>query len=83
MSFQDPFVKGELIIGSCTEGFSLQEGAKSRKHEDEDYCFTLSVPGREFLLKGNTENERKMWMDCISNVIAQPMTDEDKEGWFP
>lgn len=80
MSFQDPFAKGELIIGSRTENFSIQEGDKSRKRQEEDYCFTLSVPGREFLLKGNTENERKMWMDCISKVIAQPMKDEDKEG---
>ena len=22
-------------------------------------------------------------MDCLSKVIAQPMTDEDKQGWHP
>lgn len=78
--FQDPHAKGELIIGSHTEGFTIQEGDKSGKHQDEEYCFTLTVPGREYLFKANTENERNMWMDCISKVVAQPMTDEDKTG---
>lgn len=75
----DPHAKGELIIGSHTEGYSLQEGIKSGKHQDEDYCFILVTPGRDFVLKANTENERRMWMDCLSKVIAQPMTDEDKQ----
>lgn len=79
--FQDPHAKGELIIGSHTEGYSLQEGIKSGKHQDEDYCFILVTPGRDFVLKAITENERRMWMDCLSKVIAQPMTDEDKQGW--
>lgn len=73
--------KGELIIGSNTEGFALQEGVKSGKHQDEDYCFTLTTPKRDFVMMANTENERRMWMDCLSKVISQPMTDEDKEGW--
>ncbi|KAL9956762.1 hypothetical protein ACROYT_G038294 [Oculina patagonica] len=75
----NPFAKGELIIGSHTEGFALQEGVKSGKHQDEDYCFTLTTPGRDFVLKANTENERRMWMECLAKVIAQPMTDEDKQ----
>jgi len=74
----DPYAKGELIIGSKTKGFAVQEGDKSHKHE-EDYCFTISVPRREFLVKANTENERKMWIDCLLKVIAQPMTDEDEQ----
>ena len=69
-----------MIIGSHTQEFRLQEGIKSKKHQDLDYCFTLSTPGRDYCLKANTENERKMWMDCLSKVIAQPMTDEDKQG---
>lgn len=75
----DAVAKGELIIGSHTEGFALQEGVKSGKHQDEDYCFTLTTPKREFVMMANTENERRMWMDCLSKVISQPMTDEDKE----
>ena len=63
------------------EGFALQEGVKSGKHQDDDYCFTLITPWkRDFVLKANTENERRMWMDSLSKVIARPMTDEDKEG---
>nr|XP_058970785.1 arf-GAP with dual PH domain-containing protein 2-like isoform X1 [Pocillopora verrucosa]XP_058970799.1 arf-GAP with dual PH domain-containing protein 2-like isoform X1 [Pocillopora verrucosa] len=75
----DALTKGELIIGSNTEGFALQEGVKSGKHQDEDYCFTLTTPKRDFVMMANTENERRMWMDCLSKVISQPMTDEDKE----
>ncbi|KAJ7376415.1 ArfGAP with dual PH [Desmophyllum pertusum] len=76
----DPHAKGELIIGSHMEGFALQEGVKSGKHQDDDYCFTLITPWkRDFVLKANTENERRMWMDSLSKVIARPMTDEDKE----
>lgn len=75
----DPSGKGELIIGSRTEGFGIQEGIKSGKHQGLDYCFTLITPGRDFVLMANTENEMKMWIDCLSKVIAQPMTDEDKQ----
>ena len=78
---QDPSGKGELIIGSHTEGFGIQEGIKSGRHQGLDYCFTLITPRRDFVLMANTENEMKMWIDCLSKVIAQPMTDEDKQGW--
>lgn len=74
----DATPKGEFIIGSTTEGFAVEEGDASVKAQDEDYCFTLTVPGRKYPLKAKTENERRMWLDCILEVIAQPMTDEDK-----
>ena len=73
-----PSALGELIIGSRTEGFALQEGCT--RHQELDYCFTLTTPGRDYVVMATTENERKMWMDCLSKVIAQPMTDEDKQG---
>ena len=79
-SLQDATPKGEFIIGSTTEGFAVEEGDASVKAQDEDYCFTLTVPGRKYPLKAKTENERRMWLDCILEVIAQPMTDEDKTG---
>ncbi|XP_068674012.1 arf-GAP with dual PH domain-containing protein 1-like isoform X3 [Montipora foliosa] len=74
----DATPKGEFIIGSTTEGFSVEEGDLSVTSQDEDYCFTLTVPSRKYPLKAKTENERRMWLDCILEVIAQPMTDEDK-----
>ncbi|KAM7447571.1 ArfGAP with dual PH [Porites harrisoni] len=73
-----PSALGELIIGSQTEGFALKEGCT--RHQELDYCFTLTTPGRDYVVMATTENERKMWMDCLSKVIAQPMTDEDKQA---
>ncbi|XP_073245094.1 arf-GAP with dual PH domain-containing protein 1-like isoform X2 [Porites lutea] len=73
-----PSALGELIIGSRTEGFDLHEGCT--RHQELDYCFTLTTPGRDYVVMATTENERKMWMDCLSKVIAQPMTDEDKQA---
>ncbi|XP_067043531.1 arf-GAP with dual PH domain-containing protein 1-like isoform X1 [Acropora muricata] len=73
-----PEAKGEFIIGSQTEGFAVQQGEVTGKFQDEDYCFTLTTPDRHFLFKADTENERMMWLNCISDVVAQPMTDEDK-----
>ncbi|XP_015762505.1 PREDICTED: arf-GAP with dual PH domain-containing protein 1-like [Acropora digitifera] len=75
-----PEAKGEFIIGSQTEGFAVQQGEVTGKFQDEDYCFTLTTPDRHFLFKADTENERMMWLNCISDVVAQPMTDEDKTG---
>ncbi|XP_068762725.1 arf-GAP with dual PH domain-containing protein 1-like isoform X2 [Montipora capricornis] len=74
----DATPKGEFIIGSTTEGYSVEEGDLSVTSQDEDYCFTITVPSRIYALKAKTENERRMWLDCILEVIAQPMTDEDK-----
>ena len=58
----------------------MQQGEVTGKFQDEDYCFTLTTPHRNFLFKADTENERMMWLNCISDVVAQPMTDEDKTG---
>ena len=78
--FQDAFAKGELILGSQEEGFKIQEGVPCYQYKDEDYCFTLITPERNYILKANTENERRMWMACLSDIISKPMTDEDKHG---
>jgi len=56
----------------------VQQGEVTGRFQDEDYCFTLTTPDRHFLFKADTENERMMWLNCISDVVAQPMTDEDK-----
>lgn len=56
----------------------MQQGEATGKFQDEDYCFTLTTPDRHFLFKADTENERMMWLNCISDVVGQPMTDEDK-----
>ncbi|RMX53010.1 hypothetical protein pdam_00018255 [Pocillopora damicornis] len=75
-------LENELTRDFIMQGFLFKRGprgVKSGRHQDEDYCFTLTTPKRDFVMMANTENERRMWMDCLSKVISQPMTDEDKE----
>ena len=77
---QDAFALGEVILGSNSGGFYVDE-VLPPKFKDTAFGFMLHTPGREnggFPLLAETEESKKAWMEALQRVIAMVIEPSDE-----
>ena len=68
---QDAFALGEVILGSRSEGFYVDE-LLPQKFKDTMFAFMLHTPGRVnggFHIYAENEDSKKAWMEALQGVI--------------
>lgn len=67
---QDPFPLGEILLGTETEGFSVDEMAPYDLGVGEN-GFVLNTPNRIYPLQAATSEEKHDWIATLRRVIAR------------
>lgn len=74
---QDAFPKGEVVLGTRTDGFTVREGVPPGRL-DQLYSFTQVTPTRQYYLSADLQEERRQWMEVLMKVIDTPQSRQDK-----
>lgn len=69
-SLQDPFPLGEIMLGTETEGFSVDESAPYDLGVGEN-GFVLNTPNRIYPLQAITSEEKHDWIATLRKVITR------------
>lgn len=65
---QDPFPLGEVVIGSASEGFSVDENAPDDLGGGES-AFMFNATTRTYPLLAETTEEKHVWVKVLREVI--------------
>ncbi|XP_030840340.1 arf-GAP with dual PH domain-containing protein 1 isoform X1 [Strongylocentrotus purpuratus] len=73
----DAFPKGEVVLGTRSDGFTVREGVPPGRL-DQLYSFTQVTPTRQYYLSADLQEERRQWMEVLMKVIDTPQSRQDK-----
>lgn len=68
-------------MGHKSDGFGVSEGVPAGR-ATHGLPFTLSVPGRQFPLSAECDEEREQWINALKEVISTPLTAQDSSREF-
>ena len=72
---QDAFPLGEILLGSSSEGFSVDETAPPELGGGEN-AFMLNTPTRTFPLLAETSDEKLSWIATLTEAIESDTPSE-------
>ena len=74
-TLQDAFPLGEIILGSSSEGFSVDETAPPELGGGEN-AFMLNTPTRTYPLLAETSDEKLSWIATLNEAIEVDLSDQ-------
>nr|NP_001071906.1 zinc finger protein [Ciona intestinalis]XP_018673381.1 zinc finger protein isoform X2 [Ciona intestinalis]BAE93292.1 zinc finger protein [Ciona intestinalis] len=75
----DPYPRGEIYLGSRSEGYMVRDGLPAGQTE-HGFGITITTPYRDYLLCCEDKEEQKSWINEIKSITTQPLTDQDNAG---
>lgn len=74
----DAYPKGEIFLGSKSEGYNVRDGLPNGQTEN-GYGITIITPDREYLLCCQDKSDQKSWIEEIKKVISKPLSANDSQ----
>nr|CAB3220006.1 Arf-GAP with dual PH domain-containing protein 1 [Phallusia mammillata] len=72
----DAYPKGEIYLGSGTDGFMVRDGLPAGQNE-QGFGITITTPERDYLLCCEDQEEQRSWIGEIKNIMTKPLTSQD------
>uniref|UniRef100_H2YRK5 ArfGAP with dual PH domains 1 n=1 Tax=Ciona savignyi TaxID=51511 RepID=H2YRK5_CIOSA len=72
----DAYPKGEIYLGSRSDGFMVRDGLPAGQTE-HGFGITITTPDRDYLLCCDDKEEQKMWIQELKWIMTQPLSDQD------
>jgi hypothetical protein len=66
-----PLKKKAVKLGSCSEGYSVEEGSGGKKLS-QNYPLTLRTPSRTYHLAAENDEEQRSWIEAFQRVLRMP-----------
>lgn len=75
---KDPVELGVIFIGTENHGYSVSECVPKGTRGNKWKCgISVETPDRKFVFMCEHEQERKMWLGALREIISKPMLPQD------